>query len=371
MKEEILERFLSNRCSKEELKTIAGWMKKESGSLESRIRWKKYWNGLNTNRDIPGLSEISLLNRIHHQLNIRLNAAHELSGKPVEKPLKRLGKILTKIAAILFIPLLFASLVYYLQRGQEPVAETITEQKPIYQQVTSPRGNKTRLELSDGSVVWLNHGSSLSFPLQFTGNNRMVYLEGEAYFEVKSNLARPFIVIARDLQFRATGTKFNIMAYPDEAVVEATLQSGKITLQKELPDRRVENLLNLEPSQQARYFTEEKRIDYFDVDPVNYVSWKDGKLVMMDDPLSQIVKKLERWYNVDINFTKEELGCIRYSGTFTDETLRQVLDLMKLATPIDYTIKPREKKSDGTYSLPLVLIGIKKGYKLLINNENI
>jgi len=157
------------------------------------------------------------------------------------------------------------------------------------------------------------------------------------------------------------------MAYPDEDIVEATLLEGKIALQRVLPDRSVKNLLNLEPNQQARYVPEEKQIDYFDVDPANYSSWKDGKLVMMDDPLSRIARKLERWYNVEIDFTQEEMGFIRYSGTFTNETLQQVLDLMKLATPIDYTIYPREKNPDGTYSLLRVVISMKKGYKISVN----
>lgn len=369
MNEEIFQRFISNQCSEAELKIIASWLKKEDKSLKGWIWLKKYWNGLDTRNEIPELSGMNLLDRTHHQMNLRMSAEMELSGKPVEKPVIRIGKYLTRVAAILFIPLFFASLVYYMQQRHEPVSEKIVEQKPVYQQITSPMGNKTRLELSDGSTVWLNHGSSLRFPLQFTGNKRTVYLEGEAYFDVKSNIASPFIVRASDLQFMATGTKFNIMAYPDEDVVEVTLQSGKITLQEVLPDQSVNNLLILAPSEQARYFPEQSQIDYFDVDPANFVSWKDGKLVMMDDPLCRIAKKLERWYNVKIDFTQEEMGYIRYSGTFSNETLTQVLNLMKLATPIDYTIYPREKKPDGTYSLPRVLIALKKGYKISVNTK--
>jgi len=367
MNEDILERFLANRCSKEELEEIANWLKKQDNSLIDRIWWKKYWNSLDTNTDIHGLSETGLLDRIHHLLNLRMNTVRELSGNPSERPLMRLGRSLTKVAAILFLPLLLVSLIYYIQKRQE---QTIIAQKPVYQQITSPVGNKTRMELADGSIVWLNHGSSLRFPLQFTGNKRTLFLEGEAYFEVQSDVSRPFIVKAKDLQFQATGTKFNIMAYPDEDIVEATLLEGKIALQKVLPDRSVKNLLNLEPNQQARYVPEENQIDYFDVDPANFISWKEGKLVMIDDPLSRIARKLERWYNVEIDFTQEEIGFIRYSGTFTNETLQQVLDLMKLATPIDYTIYPRERKPDGTYSLKRVVIGMKKGYNISVNTQS-
>jgi ferric-dicitrate binding protein FerR (iron transport regulator) len=370
MDEKKIERFLSNQCSKEELNEIAEWLKNKNIGLEGRIWLKKYWKSLDTNRNIPELSEEGLLDRTHHLLNLRMNAANELSGKPKEKTLIRLGRAMIKAAAILFIPLLFVSLAYYMRNRQEPVYETITEQRPIYQQIDSPMGNKTRLELSDGSIVWLNHGSSLRFPLQFSGNKRTVYLEGEAYFEIQSSTARPFVVNASDLQFMATGTKFNIMAYPDEDVVEATLEEGKIALQKVLPDRSVKNLLSLAPNQQARYIPEEKQIDYFDVDPDNYISWKEGKLVMIDDPLTSIAKKLERWYNVEIDFTQEEIGFIRYSGTFTSETLQQVLDLMKLATPIDYTLYPRERKLDGTYSLQRVVISMKKGYKISVNTKS-
>ena len=216
MNEEMLERFLSNKCSEDELKIVANWLQKEGKNLKGWIWLKKYWNGLDTGDEIPELSGMGLLDKTHHQMNLRMNTTGELSGNSVEKPVMRIGKYLTWVAAILFIPLFFASLAYYLHKRQEPVRERIVEQKPVYQQITSPMGNKTRLELSDGSIVWLNHGSSLRFPLQFTGKERMVHLEGEAYFKVKSNASRPFIVRASDLQFMATGTEFNIMAYPDE-----------------------------------------------------------------------------------------------------------------------------------------------------------
>jgi len=359
-----------HRINRKELSELADWLKKEGNDINSWIWWKKYWKELDSSSEIPELSGMGLLDKIHHQINLKMRVDGDFSGKNKERTLLRLGKYLSRAAAILFIPLLLVSLIYFSQDRQKPAVQAITDQKSVYQKITSPVGNKTRLELADGSIVWLNHGSSLRFPLQFTGQKRTVYLEGEAYFEVKSNPASPFIVKASDLQFMATGTEFNIMAYPDEDVVEATLQSGRISLLKELPDNSDKNLLNLAPGQQAKYYPGESRIDHIDVDPDNYTSWKDGKLVMMNDPMSRIARKLERWFNVDIDFSSEELGYVRYSGTFTNETLAQVLDLMKLATPIDYTVYPRVKNQDGTYAVPRILIGVKKGYKLSKKPEN-
>ncbi|MBN1950962.1 MAG: DUF4974 domain-containing protein [Bacteroidales bacterium] len=370
MDKKILEKFLSNECSIDELRIVAEWLSKEGSGLNGWIWLKKYWNCIDSSGDIPELAEMGLLDKTHHALNLKMNSATG-RNRPREKSLIPIGRFITRAAAILFLPLLLTSLLYYnhTQRKTEPVPQAITQQNPIYQQITSPMGSKTRLELSDGSVVWLNHGSSLRFPLAFTGKERTVYLEGEAYFDVDADMYRPFIVRAGDMQFRATGTSFNIMAYPEENLVELTLEEGKVKLQKILSDRTLKNFLELDPGQQARYYPEKNRIDFEDVDPANYVSWKDGKLVMINDPLSRIARKLERWYNVEIDFTSEEMGYIRYSGTFTDETLSQVLNLMELATPIDYTIYPRERKPDGTYMLPRVLIGLKKGYQLHITNK--
>jgi len=370
MDKKILEKFLSNECSVDELRIVAEWLNKEGADLNGWIWLKKYWNCLDSSRDIPDLFEMKLLDRTHHALNLKMNLA---TGRTRlrEKPLVLIGRYFTRAAAILFLPLLFTSLLFYnhMRRQNDLIPETIANHNPVYQQITSPMGSKTRLELSDGSVVWLNHGSSLRFPLAFTDKERTVFLEGEAYFDIDADLYRPFIVRAGDMQFRATGTSFNIMAYPEENLVELTMEEGKVQLQKILSDRTLKNFLELDPGQQARYYPEKNRIDFEDVDPANYVSWKDGKLVMINDPLSRIARKLERWYNVEIDFTREEMGYIRYSGTFTDETLSQVLNLMELATPIDYTIYPRERKPDGTYTLPRVLIGLKKGYQLHITNK--
>lgn len=369
MNEELFKRFLSNSCSREELATIGKWIEKEKVSINSWIWFKKLWRELDKNKEIPELSGKNLLDRTHHQINLRMNVASRLSGKAERRPLARLGIFLSRIAAILFIPLFLASLLYFNKNRQDHSSEIISEQNPIYQTISSPMGNRTKLELADHSVVWLNNGSSLRFPLEFKKEERIVYLEGEAYFEVNADPSRPFIVIVNDIQYRAIGTVFNIMAYPEEDLVITTLESGKIAIEKVSPDRTVKNYLELNPGQQARYYPEKHKIDYMEVDPANFVSWKDGKLIMMDDPLSRISKKLERWYNVKVDFEQEDLSVIKYTGTFTDETLTQVLDLMKLATPIDYHIYPRELKSDGTYTLPRVVIGLKAGYELNVKKN--
>ncbi len=369
MNEEIFIKFLTNRCSREELSAVGKWINKEHGSIHSKIWFKKYWRNLDLNKDTPDLSDKNLLDRTHHLINLRANAARRLSGKVAKRPIVRLGRFLNRAAAILFLPLLVASLFYFVLNQQEHRPDIVRDQSPVYKTVSSPMGNRTKLELADHSNVYLNNGSSLRFPLEFNRDERLVYLIGEAYFEVNADSSRPFIVAAGDIQYRATGTEFNIMAYPEEKLIVATVESGKISIEKVLPDRTVKNYLELDPGQQASYYSEENKMDYMEVDPVNFISWKENRLVMIDDPLGRIATKLERWYNVKIDFEQDDMRVIKYSGTFTNETLTQVLDLMKLATPIDYKIYPRKLKSDGTYSLTRVVIGLKAGYELKVEKN--
>lgn len=224
-------------------------------------------------------------------------------------------------------------------------------------------GSKSTIELPDSSVVVLNSGSILSYPAQFGENNRTVELTGEGYFEVKKDKTRPFYVKTNDVTIKVLGTKFNIKAYPDENVTETTLVTGsvEITQNKLLDSDQQNKILLLEPNQKAIFKKGVNSISAAEgSSKVNmnnespkpkaalivqkaiktelYTAWKSNLLIFNNESFSEIVKKFERWYNVEITLESDQLSNIRFSAKFDRESIQEALDALKLIQSFNYKI---------------------------------
>ena len=203
------------------------------------------------------------------------------------------------------------------------------------QNITVPFGAKTNIELPDGSLVWLNSGSTLSFPSEFK-NNRPVTLVGEAFFEVEKN-EKPFIVSTSYGEVEVKGTSFNVKAFNEENL-QATLVTGSVLVREKESKKEVA----LRPGQQANLAKGKIRIS--DVETDIFTSWKDGKLIFRKEYLPTMVKRLERWYNVKIELDKDSrLNDIWFSGTLEMESFTEVLELLKVTSPIDYTYNEKTR----------------------------
>lgn len=163
-----------------------------------------------------------------------------------------------------------------------------------YNTIETGRGNQYQLILPDGSKVWLNAGSSLQFPVSFTGNQRKVKLSGEGYFDIAQNAEKAFIVEIHNTEIEVLGTEFNVMAYGDEPAAKAVLVHGSILLksgsQKTL----------LQPGKEGTINT--MGITVHDVDIEQAIAWKNGMLSFVDAPLDVVMRQIERWYDVEISF---------------------------------------------------------------------
>jgi len=206
----------------------------------------------------------------------------------------------------------------------------------------------------------LNHSSTLKYPAMFLGDSRTVELTGEGYFEVAHNPKIPFIVKAGEIQVLAHGTTFNILAYPDERKIETSLINGSVELQRLNTDRTIVNLLKMKPSDLATYNSIDKEIITRSIEDERYYSWKDGKLIFKKEPMGEVVKKLGRWFNVDIQIKDPELLELTYTATFVHETLPQVMELITLVSPVSYSISNREEISDGTFTKRKVILSYRK-----------
>ena len=260
-------------------------------------------------------------------------------------------RISRNAAAILLLPVLMATLYLY---------NTSTEEnsRPIEQiELSSAPGLVTKVTLPDGSDVWLNSGSTLTYPQRFTGDKRQVSLSGEAYFSVKADRNHRFDVIANNaLTVSAYGTEFNVYAYDDEPIIESTLVSGNI----EVSTNDRSDTKTISPGQQTIWNKASNTLEVREANLTVKTSWKDGKMVFRRANMTEITKRLSRKFNVDIHLEGEELFGYEYSATFTTETLDEILRLLEKSAPIKCRFIEPEQSEDYSYSKRVVLISMKK-----------
>ncbi len=213
-------------------------------------------------------------------------------------------------------------------------------------------GEKMNLTLPDGTEVNLNSKSKLTYPERFSKNERSLQLDGEAFFKVTHNAQKPFIVKTNVVNVKVLGTEFDLKAFPEEKVVNATLVKGKIRLEKE-KDGKIFSLVEINPSERATYYADQDKIEVNKEDNLEkYIAWKDGKLVFMNAPIEEVVKKLELWYNVSVIVNSESLKQAHFTMTFTTESIEQVLNLLQISYPIKYTINKKGASSTPNAKTP-------------------
>jgi transmembrane sensor len=229
-----------------------------------------------------------------------------------------------------------------------------------YNEVFSSEDAITKVTLPDSSYVWLNHKSSLRYPAMFSGGFRTVELTGEGYFEVTHNPKVPFIVKAGEIQVKALGTTFNVMAYPDEEKIETSLIEGTIELQRTESDGKIISLSKMNPAELVIFNRSNSEIIERSIEGDRSYSWINGKLTFDKEPLGEVSKKLSRWFNVDIQIDDPELLGYTYTATFVHESLPQVMELIALVSPVSYSISDRKELSTGIFSKRKVILSYRK-----------
>lgn len=196
------------------------------------------------------------------------------------------------------------------------------------------RGDKKEVYLPDGSKIVLNVDSELSYPREFNDSIREVTLIGEAFFDIKRNVNKPFIVNTNSIKIRVLGTSFNVKSYTKDKKVETTLVSGKVELIKD-----EETPIILAPSQKAVFHKKENKLEIEEVKSLDVVAWKEGTLIFNKTPLQEMVIDLERKYNAKIIINSKNLLNYEYTGTFDNLSIEEVLKLLTISSPIKYSIE--------------------------------
>ena len=348
MKKNLLIKYLNDKCSEEELRDVIEWIKNDAIEDYGKALGESLWKSMEFNDNMMEKEKYELLlGKIHNKI-VKRNSVKE------EYFLRSAFKWLSRAAAILFIPILI--LLIYTNTHNFNIIKDFSNLTVDSLEIVTPVGSQTVVQLSDGSEVYLNHGSKLKYPQEFSGRTREVVLIGEGYFNVVHNPEKPFIVKTSNLTVTALGTSFNVMSYPDENVIEATLVEGKLLVEKKIGPNDKQLIGTMIPNQHISFNKNSDKIISSIGDVEKYVSWKDGKLIFKNESIVEITKRLSRWYNVDFDFKDSDASEYTYTATFVDETLFQILDLMKIATPINYKTVARKKLPDGTYTKQHIII---------------
>ena len=240
-----------------------------------------------------------------------------------------LGSLL-KYAAVFLLAFLMGSLtLYFIARSDHNALSA------KYNTIDVPYGERSQITLYDGTKVWLNSGTKLKYPVVFSPNSREVMIEGEAFFDVARDTKHPFIVNAGKLKVEVLGTHFDVCAYPDDNEFSTTLEEGSVNA------INTENgkFAKLNPGEQVILNCETNGLKCQRVDVDLYTSWKENLLKFDDATFEEVIKKMERWYDVKITVAAGINTKERYTMTIKTESLREMLQLVSKTTKMNYEIK--------------------------------
>ena len=219
-----------------------------------------------------------------------------------------------------------------------PEDSLCTQESPIFNTLQIPRGGEYFLTLADGTEVWLNAETEIRYPVQFTGNKRVVYLDGEAYFTVAPDKKKPFTVVSTHASVSVLGTQFNFRAYPDEQDVQTTLVSGSVIMQSE----KYKQQIKLVPGEQGVLEKRSANLTKQEVNTYLYTAWKDGRFAFRDARLEDLFNILARWYDLSIFYQSPEAKDIRFTGDLnkTDD-FKSILKIIEQNERVTFTVNQR------------------------------
>jgi transmembrane sensor len=326
----ILDNFKSGGYSRSEYKRVKTWFEQDDPK-DLKQAMGSHWSELPSDQPLNDRL-ISLLDTLKRQIGF----SRHPQGYSIFHFYQR-------IAAILFIPLVLGFGYWAFHSGQI--------QQQSFATIHSPEGARTEFSLPDGTTGWLNSGSVLTYPVEFAGN-REVKIEGEAYFEVVRRQGEPFYVKTEELTVKVLGTSFNVSAYKDDKEASVILKEGKVRISRQ--DGKEGYVMS--PNEKFIYDFNQKVARISQVDAAAQTAWTQGFLSFRGEPLSEVMKKLARWYNVDYEIRDKTLQNYSFKATFKDEQLDEILRMIALTTPMKYRIEERKLTDDGIYMKRKIII---------------
>ena len=342
-----IQKYLNGTCSSEEAQKITEFFEDPINETCMKEEFGSQWDSINAKFNLKGsnvenkLILDQILDKLHHRISLH---EEQVAGNRFTR--SKILSVFSKVAAVLILPLLVYSLFLTVRISKSNLADA---RQSVWKTVKSTTGMQTDFILPDGSHVWLNSGSEFKYPVPFAADVRQVELKGEAFFDVTKDQAHPFLVHAGKLNIEVKGTRFNVISYADEKSGELVLESGSVRLYSgNYADNHT--LATLKPGERAYLDNFQNKLTVSKVDVCKYTAWKDGLLVFKNDRMDEVILRLSRWFNVEIILQSPELKNYVYSATYRDETLSEILELLKISAPIKYTISERIKMKDNSFS---------------------
>ena len=352
--ESLISKYFNNTITDDEHRELISWIaqSKENELMFNQIREILLVSSIKD----PNLQfdTQAALERVRTKARMNQTKPRLREAKP-----RKVITISYRWAAVAAIFLILSSTMFYHLMQNAPVTST------AYQEVIVPFGSRSEVVLPDGSHVNLNAGSTLRYNMDFGIKRRDLWLDGEGFFDVRKS-STPFIVNSGTVQIKALGTSFNVRAYSSEKTIETTLVKGKIVVTDTdnqemattgltlLPNQKIiiPRQKTIIPSQKTdntpKAIANQAKTNNRDsignvilkgkVDPVPDISWKDNKWIIYREDLGNLAIKLERRFDVEIVFKDEQLKLYRYNGSLPDLSLEQVLNVMSMVSPVQYSI---------------------------------
>lgn len=318
---EIIDRYHLGQCSQEEQHSVEQWLASDEVEMS-----------------FPGQVDVKTLEDKSWK---KFSGRYPMAVQPIDNRTFKLityRKLLKLVACVILI--IGAALGYYLNLGWE----NGENQMLVYKEVKTRKGEKLSVTLSDGTVVWLNSESMLRFPVSFKGGVRELKFTGEAYFSVAKDPLKPFVIHTAKTKIQVLGTKFNLRALTSETTTSVVVAEGKVKFMGDLGKPQIILTIN----KRGIFETTGSSAPTMKIENVyaeKYSAWKNNELVMDNLTMEKAVLALEGWYNVKIKINRQELTEERYTGSFNNPTLKQVLESMA------YTVKFRYKQQGQTFIL--------------------
>lgn len=359
MKDKIIEitvKYHSGRATVEEIKTLYNWFEESEENKKHFDQISDIWFAVMNPDKKTEYDILSALKSVKSKINKEKSVLSFTNPKSQQTKTRSIFYWLIRIAAVLIIIFSLGTTCYYFF-GKLIFDRNINELTTI----TAPIGSKSKITLADGTKVWLNAGSTIKYNENFNSKDRNIELTGEGYFDVAKNKALPFIVNTYEIRIRALGTSFNVKAYPDEGSVETTLVTGSLVIEQVKNGKK----MFLTPNQRATYFKKEGSVYLSEVESKSiggekeetlkkikgkilrikkvetdvFTAWKDNRLVFRNESFRSLAVKLERWFDVKINILNEEILDFHFNGTIENETIQDIMEIIKYTLPIQYNIK--------------------------------
>ncbi len=321
---QIIGKYLTNSESVKENEILSDWINENSTNRD-------LLNSISSNKKL--IQEYEIMNAFNKKQALE-RFRDKVLLKAKIKALKR-----WRVAALVLVLVGVGGLIYSLSNNLTRTENMST----LYTSINTGNGQRSRVMLPDSSIVWLNSGTTLSYPVNFSEDNRKIILEGQAFFQVTHKNKSPFSVQADGLVIRVLGTKFDVSAYPGDNEIAVVLKNGKV----ELTHKEFEGFnYIMQPGEKALYNVTDNTMNVGLIDTDVYLSWIDGKLIFRNEPISNVIEKLEKWYDIDVTVSDSEVYNSIFSGTIKNESYEEIFRLIGIACNLNYKMKHNYEKEE-------------------------